>query len=251
MKVLAYLEAADSANSLSVAFSTLGHSFQAFGASETLLAQLKGGDADLVLIGWSAAGLSGLDMLCWIRRNCPTGVAVAFLSGHDAPADVALALRSGADDYFVSPMQYQELTARCEALIRRVSPGRLFAAESYRVAAYTLNSRMQTVALNGAVITLTPQEMQLAMLFFRNVSKPLTREYIRDTVWGAHAQIAARAIDTQLSRLRSKLMLYQENGLRLRPLYRQGYVLEPWDDEVSANHAPSVLQKSDSNVSRT
>ncbi|MFL9998595.1 response regulator transcription factor [Paraburkholderia sediminicola] len=251
MKVLAYLETADSASGISVAFATLGHSFEAFGTSDGLLAQLRQVDADLVLIGWSTEDMGGLDVLRWIRKNCPTDVAVAFLSVNAASADVALALQSGADDYFVAPMEFQALMARCEALIRRVSPARLYAAESYRVASYTLNARMQTVSIEGTVIPLTPQEMQLALLFFRNLSKPLSREYIRETVWGAHAQIAARAIDTQLSRLRSKLMLYRENGLRLRPLYRQGYVLEPWGDELSADPVPHMLQKSDSNVSRT
>jgi len=244
MKVLAYLEAVDSAKSISVAFATLGHGFEACETIDSLKEQLRQSDADLVLVGWSTRGMNGLDILRWIRTNCPTDVAVAFLSANDRSADVALALQSGADDYFVAPIEFLALTARCEALIRRVSPARLYAAESYRVGLYTLNPRMQTVHLDGSVIPLTPQEMQLALLFFRNLSTPISREHIRETVWGAHAKVAARAIDTQLSRLRTKLRLNRENGIRLRSLYRLGYVLQHWDDELQADRG-DMLQERD------
>ncbi|MGF6604567.1 DNA-binding response OmpR family regulator [Paraburkholderia sp. GAS448] len=243
MKVLAYLEPTDCAKSISVAFATLGHSFVAVDTSDGLVAQLGQPDADLVLIGWSTMGMSGLDILRWIRKSCPTDVAVAFLSVNSDSANVTLALQSGADDYFVAPIEFQALMARCEALVRRVSPARLYAAESYHVAPYSLNPRMQTVDLDGAVISLTPQEMQLALLFFRNFSKPISREYIREMVWGKHVQISARAIDTQLSRLRTKLRLYRENGLRLRSVYRQGYILQNWDEGVHEDSAESVVQK--------
>ncbi|CAE6859382.1 hypothetical protein R75461_07899 [Paraburkholderia nemoris] len=249
MKVLAYLETANSASGISIAFATLGHGFEAFETIDSLKERIRQPDADLVLIGWSTRGMSGLDILRWVRTNCPTDVAVAFLSTNGRAADVAMALQSGADDYFVAPIEFQALMARCEALIRRISPARLYAAESYRVGPYTLNARMQTVHLDGSVISLTPQEMQLALLFFRNLSKPISREHIRQTVWGVHAKIAARAIDTQLSRLRTKLRLDRENGIRLRSFYRQGYVLQHWTDELPTDRN-DMLQESNNTTSR-
>jgi DNA-binding response OmpR family regulator len=80
--------------------------------------------------------------------------------------------------------------------------------------------------VNGQSVELTQKEFDLALLFFRNIGRPLSRAYIREAVWASDAEIASRTMDTHVSRVRSKLLLRPENGFRLAPVYSYGYRLE-------------------------
>jgi DNA-binding response OmpR family regulator len=79
---------------------------------------------------------------------------------------------------------------------------------------------------NGSALELTQKEFALALLFFRNIGRPLSRAYIHDEVWVRDSSVPSRTLDTHVSRVRNKLQLKLENGYRLAPVYSYGYLLE-------------------------
>ena len=54
----------------------------------------------------------------------------------------------------------------------------------------------------------------------------LSRADIELALWGRELSPYSRTLDTHVSRLRKKLLLGPDNGLRLRAIYGQGFCLE-------------------------
>jgi DNA-binding response OmpR family regulator len=66
----------------------------------------------------------------------------------------------------------------------------------------------------------------LATVLFRNIGRPVFRSYLLECV-GYPGDTPTRALDSQVYRLRVKLGLNAENGMRLRTVYGLGYRMEP------------------------
>ena len=86
--------------------------------------------------------------------------------------------------------------------------------------------RRRTIALAGQVADLSPREFDLALFLFRNFGRLLARDVIEQAVWGRAMEANSRTLDTHVSRLRLKLALRPENGVRLSSVYSHGYRFE-------------------------
>jgi len=103
--------------------------------------------------------------------------------------------------------------------------------ETYGI--YRFDLTTQTALVNEVAATLTQKEFELALLLFRNLSRPLSRTHMRESVWRQDVDIPSRTIDTHVSQIRSKLVLRPQNGYRITPIYSYGYRLEKVGNESS------------------
>ncbi|MCX4160883.1 MULTISPECIES: response regulator transcription factor [Paraburkholderia] len=219
----------------------LGHDIIEAGDGEEAVRLLRSQPVDLVILDWLLPRMSGFEVLYWIRRNLGDVPAVLFLTNKVLDDDIVLAMEAGADDYLVKPFRVGELTARVNALLRRVTHD-LERTDHIRAGDYTLDPLGRTVALRGERIDLTPKEFDLTALFFNNLGKLLSRKVVSISTWGRELDPASRTLDTHVYRVRQKLALAPENGLRLSAVYTHGYRLE----EVPSKSPRSAV--SDQNV---
>jgi DNA-binding response OmpR family regulator len=84
--------------------------------------------------------------------------------------------------------------------------------------------------LNGESIKLTSKEFQLAVLFFENINRPLSRGYIFSQVWSSANDLETRTLDMHMSRVRSKLALRPENGFVIQTVFGFGYRMDTYQD---------------------
>jgi DNA-binding response OmpR family regulator len=115
--------------------------------------------------------------------------------------------------------------ARVQALLRRAYPAQN-ATEQIQFGDYIFEVRTGRLTIKGNPVELTQKEFDLALLFFRNIGRPLSRAYILEAVWARDIEVPSRTMDTHVSRVRSKLQLRPEYGFRLAPVYSYGYRLE-------------------------
>ncbi|MFM0652001.1 response regulator transcription factor [Paraburkholderia sediminicola] len=202
-----------------------GHECRSYTLGAALLRDLRQETFDLLLIDWLLPDISGYDVLGWVRTHLSFDLPVLFLTARSLEEDIVAALRAGADDYLIKPFRSAELSARVEALLRRVR-GRMREGQSFSVGVFHIDPERKVIECAGVQVPLTGREFDLALLFFRNVGRMVSRQYIADVIWGRELDAMSRTIDTHVSRLRAKLGRHAVHGVRLRTVYAHGWRLE-------------------------
>ena len=85
--------------------------------------------------------------------------------------------------------------------------------------------------INGSPIELKSREYDLALFLFRNMGRLLSRDHLRDAIWGHSAEVISRSLDTHISRLRTLLDLRPDNGYMITAVYGIGYRFEAIDPQ--------------------
>lgn len=151
---------------------------------------------------------------------------VLMLLAHAAEADMIDLLDAGVDDCLLEPAGEDWLLARTRALLRRARTTQPHDAARTHFDGYRFDSVRCRVETPGATITLTPKELTLALLLFRNQGRDLSRQYLVDGVWARESGPSSRSLDTHISRIRQKLSLHAEYGYQLTAIYSHGYRLD-------------------------
>jgi two-component system, OmpR family, phosphate regulon response regulator PhoB len=220
----------------------LGHTCLVFGDGLVLSKALSRSTVDMLILDWHSTGLCGLDLLNSVRSSFGERVPVLFVSADGAEHNIVRALTAGADDFLVHPVRAAEFGARVEALLRRAYPAQT--STSMEVGCYRFDSRQQTVTVRGKPVQLSGTQFRLAMLFFSNVGRVLSRDHIFAMVWGREFRETTRTIDSHVSRLRLALEIEPVNQFRLQPVYKSGYrLLHLYGDEDAAEpaHTPDEI----------
>ncbi|HEX7874378.1 MAG TPA: response regulator transcription factor [Sphingobium sp.] len=196
-----------------------------FQSGQKLINFLRHETVDLLLLDWNIPDVSGISVVRWVQENLEVHPPTLMLTSRTEEEDIVNALRSGADDYVVKPLQSGVLLARIESIRRRAYPEpRVGTVERY--GDYIFDLRLENVRLKESEIALTAKEFALALMLFRNMHRALSRSYIFEALWGRSPELQTRTLDSHISKVRTKLNLRPENGLKLVPVYAYGYRLE-------------------------
>jgi len=184
---------------------------------------------DLYVLDWVLPDLSGIEVLKKLRKEMGDYTSAIIVTAKDEEQSIVRGLEAGADDYLVKPVRRAELVARVSAILRRAA-GNKPEEEDLDVAPYSLSFTSKTVSLNGEKLSLTNREFELALFFFRNAGKMMSRNHLLEAIWGIeNKSVSTRTVDTHVSRLRKKLKLGEENGWILSAVYQHGYRIERVD----------------------
>jgi two-component system phosphate regulon response regulator PhoB len=201
----------------------LNHVCIPFSDGLSMSKSLSRSTVDMLILDWHSTGLSGLDLLKSMRSGIGERVPVMFASADGGESNVVRALTAGADDYVTHPVRSAEFGARVEALLRRAYPANTAAITE--LGPYRFDSRQQSVTVRGQPVQLSGTQFRLALLFFSNIGRVLSRDHIFAMVWGREFRESTRTIDSHVSRLRLALMIEPVNHFRLQPVYKSGYRL--------------------------
>jgi len=202
-----------------------GHNCQSYDSGKDLLGQLRKDGTDLLIMDWQIGDVPAPELLRRAKEKLAPNTPTMFLAGSAAEDDIVAGVTAGADDYLVKPLRRGELVARVQALLRRAYPSQN-GAEQLQFGPYVFETRPGRLTMDGQQIEVTHKEFNLALLFFRNLGRPLSRAYIHESIWVRETAVPSRTMDTHVSRVRNKLQLRPENGYRLVPVYSYGYRLE-------------------------
>ncbi len=132
-----------------------------------------------------------------------TNIPIIILSVRNSEEDIVKALDLGADDYLTKPFNSSELLARIRANIRR-----------------TQQSSEENIIINGDLkidyssrivikrkteIKLTNIEYLLLALFFKNIGKVLTHQFILKEIWGPSSTENSQYLRVFIGQIRKKI----------------------------------------------
>ena len=161
-------------------------------------------DICLALLDVMLPDIDGFEV-CRRIRATGSKMGIIMLTAKSQEIDKVTGLMTGADDYVTKPFSPAELTARIDALYRRL--GGESAAEQTEIAQgpFLLNTRNRTLEKAGQRIRLTQVEYAIMKLFMSNPGRALSREEILSTVWGRNYDGELKIVDVNIRRLRVKI----------------------------------------------
>ena len=132
-------------------------------------------------------------------------------------------LEAGADDYMAKPFQYEELSARLRALIRRSAGA---ADATLRAGCIALNTSSQEVSVDSIVVELTAYESRLLHYLMINRDKVVYKNQLVDHIYEEDSDRDSNVIEVFVGRLRKKLD-HQGKLNPIQTLRGRGYRLNP------------------------
>jgi DNA-binding response OmpR family regulator len=179
-----------------------GYTVDAVPDGQAAIEYLRGYDYEVVVLDWRMPGISGLEVLQWMRRDGRSN-PVLMLTARDTPRDRVTGLDQGADDYLVKPFDFAELLARLRALQRRppqVQPPRLVVGD------LEFDPASRSARIGTDIPSLTATEIGILEMLMRRSPAVVDRRSIAQHVWDNEADaFGSNTIDVHLARLRSKL----------------------------------------------
>ena len=194
--------------------------FSAWGAdsAEGFYVQLLKRHADLVVVD---IGLPGEDGLSLVSRLAGQGVPTVLLTARADLESRIAGLDAGALQYFVKPVDMQELTAGIRSQLRHKGPRAL---ESERLASWRLDRAAgRLVAPNQRGVELTSRELELLGCLMAAQGVLVPKQALTEAV-GTDIEDGFHRIESQLSRLRRKTLEGTGLALPVRAVFGKGLV---------------------------
>lgn len=190
---------------------------------EEALAQLRRNpDIKVALLDIMLPGIDGFEVCRRIRAG-NTNIGIIMLTARTQEMDKVTGLMTGADDYVTKPFSPAELTARIDALYRRIGGETPADEGELRQEPFLLNTRNRTLEKSGQRVKLTQVEYSIIKLFMENPGKALSREEILDAVWGHDYFGELKIVDVNIRRLRMKIEDDPTNPAYITTVWGYGY----------------------------
>ncbi|MDY4078009.1 MAG: response regulator transcription factor [Clostridium sp.] len=157
---------------------------------------------DLIILDIMMPVMDGLTTLEKIREV--STVPVILLTAKGQEEDKLQGYDYGADDYMTKPFSPNVLVAKVKALLKRTIENVDSSTQEFN--GLSINKLSREVKVNGEVLSLSPKEYELLVYLIDNEGVALSRDTILDNVWGLDYYGDIRTVDTNVKRLREKLL---------------------------------------------
>ena len=179
-------------------------------------------DVDVAVLDIMLPDIDGFEVCRRIRATSKR-IGIIMLTARTQEMDKVTGLMNGADDYVTKPFSPAELTARLDALVRRVRGDSVAVSELLTQGPFVMNTRNRTLEKNGERIKLTQVEYSIMKMFMENPGKALSREEILELVWGRDYFGELKIVDVNIRRLRLKIEDNATNPAYITTVWGYGY----------------------------
>lgn len=188
-----------------------------------------GGNFDIVLLDIMMPGIDGFQVCKELRKKSST-LGIIMLTARTQEMDKVNGLMIGADDYITKPFSPSELTARVDAIYRRVCMSFIRDEKKTILTSgpFVLNLENRTLRKNGVLIELTQIEYQVMEYFLQNQNTALDRASILGHIWGEDYTGDDKIIDVNIRRIRMKIEDTPSNPNYITTIWGYGY---KWNEQ--------------------
>jgi two-component system response regulator VicR len=213
----------------------------AFGEGAEGIKAVERESPDIVILDINLPDINGFEVLEKIRSF--SDVPIIVLTVRNSEVDELRGLEMGADDYIIKPFSPNKLLTRVEATLRRANMLRMSKEElpPLVIDNITIDFSRREVLVDDRRVHLTPNESKIIFYLARNEGKLVTREEIKQQLWGSEAEyIDDSGLKRYIYQLRAKL---GNNAEELHVILNErgiGYRLSVSKDSASEQHSALV-----------
>ena len=179
-------------------------------------------DVGVAILDIMLPDIDGFEVCRRIRATSKQ-IGIIMLTARTQEMDKITGLMTGADDYVTKPFSPAELTARIDALYRRIGGEGGIASDFLTQGPFVMNLRNHTLEKSGSHIRLTQVEYAIMKLFMQNPGRALSREDILSSVWGRDYEGELKIVDVNIRRLRIKIEDDTANPTYITTVWGFGY----------------------------
>lgn len=173
---------------------------------------------ELIILDYNLPKMDGL-AVCQEIRGEDQETPIIMLSVRSEIKDKLKLFQAGVDDYLVKPFSFSELLARIHAILRRPQKRK---EEILKVKNIELNLSTNIVRQGGKEVYLGNKEFALLNYLIERPGRIISREMIREEVWGDNCDPFSNTIETHILKLRRKL---DKNSKLITTIPGRGYRL--------------------------
>lgn len=179
-----------------------GYQVQEVKDFQTILKQIDDFQPHLIILDISLPFFNGYYWCQEIRKT--SRVPIMFLSSHDQPMDIVMAINMGADDFVTKPFEMTVLLAKIQGLLRRTYDfvGQQSLLWFEQVA---LDLKTMQVSYTEAVEELTRNEFQILRVLFEHGKEVVSREALMRELWNSDIFVDDNTLSVNIARLRKEL----------------------------------------------
>lgn len=177
----------------------------------------------VVIIGSPLPDMAGADLASVLRRDRRTSGLLLVVTGPApySPAQAALSLDSGADEYFLFPPEPGLFRARVLNLLSRGRNPAPAAPEEFSFGRLRISPASRSASVGGKAVRLTALEFDILLYFLRNTGRVVSRYVLLEQVWREGFASGGRTVDKRIEALRRKLGPF---GSNIRTVFGLGYI---------------------------
>lgn len=169
---------------------------------QTILEQVEASHPHLIVMD---IGLPFFNGYYWCQEiRAFSNVPILFLSSHNQPMDIVMAINLGGDDYVSKPFDMMVLLAKIQGLLRRTYD---FQGEQtvLTFASIQLDLKSMQVSCGEMTEELTKNEFQILRILFERQPAIVSREELMKELWNSDLFIDDNTLTVNVGRLRRKL----------------------------------------------
>ncbi|MEW9123972.1 MAG: response regulator transcription factor [Thermotaleaceae bacterium] len=176
---------------------------------------------ELVILDLMLPDISGEEICRIIRQR--SDVHIFMLTAKSSLNDKIEGLIIGADEYLVKPLSPRELSARVNALFRRINSKFPSSNIIYDDGCLFIDLEKRLIKLLGKEIALTPNEFNILINLIKYKGKVLSRDQLIYQVFGTDFKGYDRVIDVHIKNLRKKIEFDSTNPKYVVTVMKAGY----------------------------
>jgi len=218
MRLLVVEDSVDIGEAVRARFALDGHAVDWAQTVDEAEHYLAGEAYDLILLDIMLPDGDGRDFLKK-RRNEENRTPVLVLTARSQITDRVRMLDLGADDYVTKPFDFDELMARCRAVLRR---HRGAARNLTTFEGLAFDAEAGSLAVAGESVDLRNRELRLFEVFIAAPNRVFPKQYLMERLFSLNEEASENAIEVYIARLRKKI---EGSGARIDTVRGLGYRL--------------------------
>ena len=179
----------------------------------------SGTDYDLAVTSLDSSGDDAANLIRELKCKNPVSrvLAIAAQNSFDT---VKQAIESGADDFILLPINFDELKVRIDALFARSNQTEVATIE---YGPLVVDMATRQAWLDGTQVNLTPRERGVLLTLLRQRGKPVSKQHIASRLFSINDEVAPSAVEIYVHRLRRKI---EHADLKIKTERGLGYALQ-------------------------